>query len=214
MSDIFEEISQDIQKEKFAKFWKKYNKKLKSFGTFLIILLGVGLYWQHRQGEILQEASSDYGAAVFLLDMGHPERALRNLEVIPQKTGHAYVALSSLLGGNILKLQKDYKGASDSYAHLVKETASLAFKKIALLKLLYTKLEEGDYAFVLSQDEKAWAGDGHEVFRALGREVRAFALWKTGKTDEARVLFEELKADAQAPVSLKVRASLFLSQVQ
>jgi len=212
MSDIFEEISQDIKKEKLLGFWKKYQKKISSLLTFVLVAGAILSYWQYRQKEILAEASVDYFTSVSLLSHGYPERALKNLETIPQKSDHAYVELAGLLGAGLLVDQGDVPGAIAAYTALIKKSSSLIFKHLAILKMSYAKLSLGQTDAVLVDLQPLLHAENPWYFLAM--EVKGMALMEQKKIPEARAAFKALQEAGGASETLKMRASFFLSQLR
>ena len=192
MADIFEEISKEVQQEKWAALWHKYQKQISTFCIAVLVLSLLGWYWQYRQTEITGEASQAYTSAVFQLDMNNPTGALHSLEGTAQKSGHTYVDLAGLLGGSLLRQTGDQEGAAAAYEMVVKNADAAGLKDLALLKLLYVKADMKSYEDVLARVD-ALTGETC-VWRNLALELKAFALSELGKHQEAQDILKTLGA--------------------
>ena len=202
MSDIFEEISKEVQQEKWLSLWRRYQKQINTFGICVLVVAALGWYWQYRQTEITLEASNAYSDAILYVDMGKPDRALHSLEGIPQKSGHAYVELTGLLGGTILQEMADKQGAATAYENVVKNASSETMKDLALLKLLYLQADSGAYEEVLTRISPLV--EKNSVWRPLALELKAFVLRQLGKEEEAQQILRDLASNGSPAVATRV----------
>ena len=209
MADIFEEVSKEVQQEKLKRLWKENQKAISTVLTCIIVAVAIFAYWQYRQQEIREEASSDYTDSMFLLTMGHPDRALKSLEVIPQKSGHTYADLSKLLGAGIMTDKGDIQGAIDSYESLLQTSSNQEFKNLALLKLLYLQSQMLPAAEIIEKLQPLLTKGNPWYY--LAKELEGTLFYQQGEIDKAAAVFQELTADKDLPAPQRLRLQLLRS---
>lgn len=211
MADIFEEVSKEVQQDKIKRLWKENQKAISTVLTCIIVAVAIFAYWQYRQQEIREEASSDYTDAMFLMTMGQPDRALKSLEVIPQKSGHTYADLSKLLGAGILTDKGDIQGAIDSYEALLQTSSNKEFKNLALLKLLYLQAQMLPAPQIIEKLQPLLKQGNPWYY--LAKELEGILLYQQGKIDEATAIFQDLTATKDLPAPQRLRLQLLRSNL-
>src|ERR1700741_896169 len=75
VSDIFDEVEEEVRKERWEQLWKKYGNYAVALGV--VVVLGVAGYrgWQAYQHHLNEEASDAFLAASQMADNGNPAGA-------------------------------------------------------------------------------------------------------------------------------------------
>jgi len=73
MTDIFQEVDEEVRRDKAAEFWKKYQNYI--IGGALLIVLAAGgyRYWQYEKERAAQAAGDEFQAAIAAVDAGKPD---------------------------------------------------------------------------------------------------------------------------------------------
>ncbi len=75
MTDIFQEVDEDVRRDKAAEFWKKHQNAILG-AAVLIVLAAAGFrYWQYEREKATQAAGDRFQAAIAAFDAGKPEEA-------------------------------------------------------------------------------------------------------------------------------------------
>jgi hypothetical protein len=206
MSDIFNEVDEELRRERLEKLWKKYGTWIIAAAIAAVAVSGgtVALRnWQEEQ-RVAQTAA-----------IGEQVRALRtgpSPEIATAVTG---LAAELEDGGQLLArmyaagLQARVGSAEESaayYTAVMNDTAvTPVWRDAARFLLAFTQIETGDPVTLIALLEPLTA-EGN-AWRFLAREATALLAWRAGDTAKALALAESLSKDAEAPLALKTRAT-------
>ena len=94
MSDLMNEIKQELKAETYAALWKKYQNPIYS-GVLAILVVTAGIsFWNRYQEGRRQEVAATYFNALQALDHKNQKIALNLLDEIPAQNRGAYKDLS------------------------------------------------------------------------------------------------------------------------
>jgi hypothetical protein len=206
VSDIFNEINEDLRQERLINLWNKYKNAVMSGILTIIIGTGAFVYWQNNQVARLQEASSDYMDAILTLSSGNMTRALEILESTPQKSGQAYADLSKLLGAGILREKGDKLGAIEAYKNLILTASTNVLKEFAQIMLCYLQVDEADPKELLDALKPSLSPKSSWYPSAL--EISALAKMRLGQYAEAQEDYKKILSLSKVPFALKARAEI------
>lgn len=209
MVDIFQEVDEDLRREKLEKLWKKFGPYI--IAGIVIVIGGMAgrVYWADYQtkGRIAQ--SDQYQAALAELARGNEDQALGDLERISTEGSHGYDLLAKLQTAALLTKEGktseslalyDGLSADGSYDRRYRDYAALMGGFLAL------NLGQFDEAsarlWPLASAAGAWS------FSA--RELLGLMAMRQGDWDRAGEIFRELSLDPTAPSELKARAGEYL----
>src|ERR1700722_1254691 len=75
MSDIFQEVDEEVRRDKAAEFWKKYQNQILA-AAVLIVLASAGFrYWQYERERATQAAGGQFQQALTAIEGGTPGAA-------------------------------------------------------------------------------------------------------------------------------------------
>ncbi len=75
MSDIFQEVDEEVRRDKAAEFWKKYQNQILA-GAVLIVLASAGFrYWQYERERAAQAAGDQFQQAIAAFEAGKLDEA-------------------------------------------------------------------------------------------------------------------------------------------
>ncbi len=82
MSDIFQEVDEEVRRDKAAEFWKKYQNQILA-AAVLIVLASAGFrYWQYERERATQAAGDQFQEALTALEGGKFDEAKAGLDKI------------------------------------------------------------------------------------------------------------------------------------
>jgi len=214
VADIFNEVDEDLRRDKALVFWKKYQNHI--IGLVLVVIAvtaGISGYRAYHQRQI--EAN---GTAYL--------QAMQTLERDPKAAGPAFDALAKGGGGyavlarfqqaNLAVKNGDKAKAAELFQAIANDgSVDKAMKDVAAVLggLALLDLGKNDEA---SKLVAPLTGDG-QPYRFSALEVQGQAAFASGDKKKAKEIFTQLKQLGQlpnAPQSITQRADLMLSRLQ
>ena len=203
MTDLLREAEDELRRETVEKTAKRAFPFL--IGAIVLALVGgAGLQvWRSQQAKVLEKSSNDYYAAMDKLESGDLDGGIKALsEVAKSSNGMGQLALIQL--ADVQNEKGDYASALKSYDDAAKKISDKDLKALAKLRAAFVSTFVEDNAKTIARADEI-VKDG-TAFAPLARELKAGALWASGKADEAKKEYELLQIDPNAPKGLQARA--------
>lgn len=206
MSDIFQEVDEEVRRERLEQLWKRYGNHI--IAAALVVLAAIGgwrgyVYWQERKAT---EAGAAYEAASVLADQGKHAEAEAAFAKLATDGTAGYRALARFREAAQLGLS-DPKAAVAAYDALASD-ASLgrSLQDLATMRAGLLLVDSAPYAELRTRLEPLTAPD--RPFRHSARELLAFSAWHAGDSAAARQWIEAVVSDPQTPTSIRNRVDV------
>ena len=204
MSDIFQEIDEDLRQDKVARLWKAYGKYLVSLAIFIILAIAGYRFIEHINEENREQASELYELASEAGRTGDKKAAIELFSDERFNETIGYAIISKLKKATLAKSNNDPEGMAIVLKQIVtNEEIPSYLRNLARLKLIAS--DSDNY---ISQLDALIEGDGPWKFLAL--ELKGGMELEVGNLKEARSIFEELTIEADTPNNMRRRASEIL----
>ncbi len=96
MTDIFQEVDEEVRRDKAAEFWKKYQNLILA-GAVLIVLASAGFrYWQYEKDKAEQAAGDQFQAAIAAYEAGKLNEANGGLAKLAADGPRGYRILAQM----------------------------------------------------------------------------------------------------------------------
>ena len=209
MADIFQEIDEDIRRDRFADLWKKY-------GVFVIagcIALVIGTagwvaYREWRESERIDLAER-YRAAAELAQTNQPAQAAEAFAAIADDASEGYGMLARLRQAAAHAEAGDRTAALAAYDEVAGDAGvDRAYRNLARLQAAMLLADQAPAAEVEERLEPLLTSDN--PWRNSARELQGLVALREGRTDEARQAFQAIVDDAAAPAAVRGRAQQML----
>lgn len=210
MADIFEEVDENIRKDKATEAWEKYGMFV--WGLAAVLVAGVAflefMKWQNAQ--TAEERMLSFEEAVQALQDGEYAKAETDLQaLVDEKT-----SLSPLAAHYLAQTKLTGMGDADAAGNILSSVSDAngnPFEKLALLKSAYYKAD----ALSLSELESLLGAlkDDEGPVGAMAQELIAAKVYESGDVPRARTLYNRLKFDPAAPEGVRVRSELALAAI-
>lgn len=204
MSEIFNEIDEDLRREQFKKLWDKYSFLI--IGVAILIVAGVGGWrgYQYLEAKKAAEAGSAFEAAVALSEQGKKAEAEAAFAKIATEGAKGYRALARLRAAADAAAA-DPKAAAKLYDSIAADPGiSVTEQDLARIRAASLVMETEPYADMLKRLEAATA-EGR-TFRHTARELLALSAYRANDATAARQWLDMIGNDARTPASLRSRA--------
>ena len=209
MVDFISEVEEELRKDDYNKFLRKYGPFV--LGLLVAIVGYVGwLEWRdYSQTRTARAAAASYLAADELLQDGKPEQASAAFLALADAAPDGYAGLSLMRAAVIAT---DAGNAAEAVR--LYDAASARFDRprhadLAQLKSAYVLANQGAWDDVERRAD-AIAGEG-APYEYLARELSASAALNLGNTDAARERFEYLANVPGVPDTVARRAGQALT---
>ena len=204
MSDIFQEIDEDLRQDKVARLWKAYGKYLVALAVFIILVIASYRFIEHKNEKNREQTSELYELASETGRSGDKKAAIELLsnEMFDENIG--YSIISKLKKAALAKSNNDLEGTEIVLKEIItNEDIPLYLRDLARLKLFASDSDNNSSQLeVLIEEEGPW--------KFLALELKGGIQLEGGNLKEARSIFKELTDDANTPNNLRRRASEIL----
>ena len=96
MADIFQEVDEEVRRDKAAEFWKKHQNLILGIAV-LIVLASAGFrYWQYQKEKAEQAAGDQFQAAIAALQSGKADEANGGLGKLSAEAPGGYRVLAQM----------------------------------------------------------------------------------------------------------------------
>jgi hypothetical protein len=208
MSDIFNEIEEDIRRERMARLWKRFGPLVVAAAVLIVAGVSGWRAWDWYSAKQAAEAGSRYNAALLLSAEGKPEEAEAALDALAKDAPSGYSVLARFRAASELSAT-DKPAAAARFEAIAQDISVPALlRDLARIRSALSLLDTGSPADVASRVEPlATANNG---WRHSAREILALAAWKAGNVDDTRRWSEELVVDPETPPGARARGQLLL----
>ena len=197
MSDIFQEVDEEVRRDKAAEFWKKHQNLI--FGAAALIVLASAGYrfYDYQRAKAAEAAGAQFQQALAALQADKGADASATLDAIAAQAPAGYRAVARLTAAG-LKAKTDASAAIAAFDALGAD-ASLGplFQDAARLRAALLRLDIAAEAAKGEAELKTLAG-GASVYRRTARlALGALALGRQD-TDGAASWLNQVVADPEA----------------
>lgn len=211
MSDIFQEVEEDVRRERYEQLWKKYGNYV--IAAAAILVLGVGGYqaWTTYDTGQRQEVSDKYQAAQAVAAAGKAADAEAQFTELSKSgySGYATLAKFNLVGTYLAQ------GKRDPAIALLNELATSrdsAVSSVARLRLAWAEADAKPRAEIQTILDPLMTTDNPWRFAAA--EVLAYVDFRTGSRSQAEADYLRLSQEPAAAPGLRQRAGAFVQYLK
>jgi hypothetical protein len=206
VTDIFQEVDEEVRREQLKRLWERYGNYL--IAACLLIVVGVGAWRGYQWWEARQAARSGaaFEQAVALAQSGKHQEAAAAFAKLAADGTASYRVLARLREAAELA-SSDSKAAVTAYEAIAADkSAGQVIQDLAAVRAGFLLIDSMPYSEIRTRLEPMTAAD--RPFRHSAREILALSAWKAGDTSEARRWTEMMMTDPQTPSGTRSRAEI------
>jgi len=209
VSDIFDEVDEEVRREQFKKLWDRYGTLFVAIAVLVVVAVGGWRGYQYWQDKKAAEAGAQFTAAALLAEQGKHEEAEKAFARVASEGTAGYRVLARLREGAELAA-RDPKAAVAVYDDIAANSSTRQpLKDFAAVRAATLLLDSAPLAEINRRLEPLAAADA--PFRHSAREMLAFAAWKAGDLAAMRKWTTLIRADQDTPSSLRQRVEVLMS---
>lgn len=207
MSNLFNEIDEDLRQDKLKTLWNKYRAAVFTF----VIVIALGLtssefyhYWstskEKNSGLIFSEIIDN-------IIQGDIQLAQDNIDKLSNEGTKNYKSYALVLKSDLLLSQGNLIEVEKIYDEIIDTTNNSLLKNLAILKLSYIKVD--NYSFDQMKQE---LGDllGDKTLGLFAHEILAMSAYKNEVYDKGIASLEIILSDERTTNNMFDRAQMML----
>ena len=211
MSDVFQEVDEELRRDKAAELWKRYGNYV--VGAAVAVVAGTAGYVLWRDYTYKQAvAHSTAFFAASQTAIGEPAKAIPAFDALARDTSGGYAALARLREAGLKSASGDRDGAAATYRSVAEDgSAPQELRSIARLLASNATAEKANPADLDRELESLRTESS--PWRHTALELIALAALRTGDNARAKELFAKISDDPAAPTAMRGRAAEMIASL-
>jgi len=209
VSDIFQEVDEEVRREQLQKLWERYQNYI--FAVVFVVLAAVGGWrgYDWWQAKMAAEAGAAFEAAQALSAAGKHAEAEAAFTKIATDGATRYRDLARMRAAAELA-QRDPKAAITAYQNIADDgSVGPALRDLAGVRAGSLLMDQGSMNDARVRLEPLTT-DGRP-YRYTARELLALAAWRAGDTAAAKRWFDLIVTDIQTPPAIRSRVEMLMA---
>jgi hypothetical protein len=211
MADIFNEIEEDLRRERVRKVWDKYGRYIIALALLIVASVGGWRGYEYYRQQQAEAAGGRLQDALVLASAGKTSEAEASLASLERDAPTGYRLLARFrLAAETAK--RDPAAAVKAYDGLAADgSIGSVLQGLAKVRAGYLLVDTAPYADLAARMEPL-AGSG-EPWRHSAREILGLSAWRAKDLAQASKWFEAIVGDAEVPSPARQRAELMLQLI-
>lgn len=210
VADIFQEVEEDVRRERFEKLWKRYGNYVVGVALAAVLVTAGIVWWRDYQRKQNEARAERFLAALEQAGRGEADPAKAAFAKLAEDGGAGYATLARLQQGALLAKAGDAAGAVKQYEAIAADgRIDQLFRDFAVVLIAQETIETADPA-ALTQRLQALTGDKNP-WRHSATELMALLAKRAGDAAKAKELYTRLADDLTAPQGMRARATEMLA---
>ncbi len=209
MSDIFNEVDEEVRREKLRRLWDRYQVFIIGGAILIVALIGgwrLNEWWESKKAA---EAGGAFQTAMTLSAEGKHAEAEAAFAKVAEKGAAGYRALARLQAAGEMA-QRDPKSAIEAYDSLAADSRlNETLRDLAAVRAGFLLVDTASYDDLRRRLEPATGRE--RPFRNSAREMLALSALRANDAAAARKWFDQIVTDAAAPAGLRKRIEMLMA---
>ncbi|MGT2436097.1 tetratricopeptide repeat protein [Bradyrhizobium betae] len=204
MSEIFNEVDEEVRREQLKKLWDKYSIFFIALMVLVVAAVGGWRGYQYLEGKKAAEAGAAFEKAAELSDQDKHAEAEAAFAELAVKAPSGYRTLSRLRAA-AEAAARDPKAAAKMYDDIAADRGiGGEWQDLARIRAAGLLVDSASYADMQQRLEAS--AEPKSTFRHTAREMLALSAWRNNDTTAARKWLDAIADDGETPPGLRSRA--------
>jgi len=209
VSDIFQEVDEEVRREQLKKLWERYGHYAVAAAILLVAAVAAWRGYEWWEAKKAAESGAAFEAAVTLAEAGKRTEAEGAFAKVAADGTAGYRHLARLREAAELA-QTDPKAAIAAYEKIATDGAvGPVLQDLAALRAGGLLIDAGSLAEAQRKLEPLAAAE--RTFRYTARELLVLAAWRAGDSAAVKRWSDMILTDAQAPASTRSRVEMLMA---
>lgn len=204
MSELFDEVDEEVRREQLKKLWDKYS--IFFIALMVLVVAGVAGWrgYQYLEGKKAAEAGAAFEKAAELSDQDKHAEAEAAFTELAAKAPSGYRTLARLRAA-AEAAPRDAKAAAKMYDDIAADrSVGGEWQDLARIRAAGLLLDSASYADIQQRLESS--ATPKSTFRHSAREMLALSAWRNNDLPAARKWLDAIAEDGETPPGLRSRA--------
>lgn len=204
MSELFDEVDEEVRREQLKKLWDKYS--IVFIALMVLVVAGVGGWrgYQYLEGKKAAEAGAAFEKAAELSDQDKHADAEKAYTELAAKAPSGYRTLARLRAAAEMA-PGDVKAAAKMYDDIAADRSIGAeWQDLAKIRAAGLLVDSASYADMQQRLESS--ATPKSTFRHTARELLALSAWRNSDMTATRKWLDAINEDGETPPGLRSRA--------
>ena len=204
MSEIFDEVNEDVRREQLKRLWDKYSLLIILLAVLIVGGVGGWRGYQYVEGKKAAEASAAFDRAIDLSEQKKHTEAEAAFNKIAVDAPSGYRTLARLRAAGEVA-ERDKAAAVPLYDAIAADRGvNLAEQDLAKVRAAGLLVDTAGYDDMKKRLESVTAAAG--TYRHTARELLALSAWRNGNADATRQWLDQIANDGETPSGMRSRA--------
>lgn len=206
MADIFQEVDEEVRRERLQQLWQRYGNLIIAACILFVAAVGAWRGYEWWQAKKAGESGAAFENAVTLAEAGKHQEAEAAFAKLAADGSAGYRALARLRDAAELA-QTDRPAAVKAYDEIAADgSAGTVIQQLAAVRAAILLVDTAPYSEIKQRLEPLTATD--KTFRHSARELLALSAWKAGDMTAAKQWSDMIISDPQSPEGTRSRAEV------
>ena len=204
MSELFDEVDEEVRREQFKKLWDKYSLYFIALMVLIVAAVGGWRGYQYLEAKKAAEAGAIFEKAVELSEQGKHAEAETAFADLAAKAPSGYRTLARLRAAAEASA-RDPKAAAKMYDDIAADSSvGSEWRDLAKIRAAGLLVDSASYADMQQRLEAS--ATPKSTFRHSAREMLALSAWRNNDMTAARKWVDAIAEDGETPPGLRSRA--------
>ena len=204
MSELFDEVDEEVRREQLKKLWDKYSLYFIALMVLIVAAVGGWRGYQYLEAKKAAEAGATFEKAVELSEQGKHAEAETAFTDLAAKAPFGYRTLSRLRAAAEVSA-RDPKAAAKMYDDIAADRSiGSEWQDLAKIRAASLLVDSASYAEI--QQRLETSAEPKSTFRHSARELLALSAWRNNDMTAARKWVDAIAEDGETPPGLRSRA--------
>ena len=204
MSELFDEVNEDVRREQLKKLWERYSIFIVAGALLIIAAVGGWRGYEYLQAKKAAEAGAAFDKAVDLSEQNKHAEAEAAFNTLAATAPYGYRMLSRLRAAGEVATS-DPQAAAKLYDEIAADRSiGVLEQELAKVRAASLLLETSAYPNMVTRLESVAAPGA--AFRHTARELLALSAWRANDPTAAHKWLDMIANDTETPPGLRSRA--------
>lgn len=204
MSELFDEVDEEVRREQLKKLWDKYSLYFIALMVLVVAAVGGWRGYQYLEAKKAAEAGAVFEKAVELSEQGKHAEAETAFADLAAKAPSGYRTLARLRAAAEASA-RDPKAAAKMYDDIAADgSVGSEWRDLARIRAAGLLVDSASYADI--QQRLETSAEPKSTFRHSAREILALSAWRNNDMTAARKWVDAIAEDGETPPGLRSRA--------
>lgn len=204
MSELFDEVNEDVRRDQLKQLWDSYSIHIVAVALLVIAAVGGWRGYQYLEAKKAVEASVAYDKAVELSEQNKHAEAEAAFNSLAATAPSGYRLLARLRAASEVA-SRDPQAAVKLYDDIAADRGVATLdQELARVRAAQLLVDKSGYPDLLTRLESETAPTA--TFRHTARELLALSAWRANDMTSARKWLDMIANDGETPPGMRSRA--------